>query len=365
MILTEEAAHHLAGSTLVWFFLAAAVLIVLNGLFVAYEFAVMTARRATFEAAHMADRATSKAALKSMSDLSAQLAGAQLGITMASLALGYVGEPAFASVFEAIFDERLSPDVSRWASLIFALSVVVFLHLVVGEMVPKNIALAAPDHTLVWLVLPYKGYMWLVRPLVGALNGAANAGIRLFGVEPRDELQSVHTVSELAAIVSHSSEGGAIEADDAQLLAGALDFARRPVREVAVPLSEYEILHYGATVAQAQRIVQATGRKRIPIAGPSEPFDLLGYVHARDLLVVDPERRASPIQPEQIHRMTVVGGEQPLAEVLPLLRRFKLQLAVVVDNAEPTGIASMEDIIGAIMAAGEPRLDSVEQGAAE
>jgi CBS domain containing-hemolysin-like protein len=337
----------MSGSTLAWFFFAAFVLIVVNGAFVAYEFAILAAKRSAFESPQQAGKRTSTAATASMSDLTMQLAGAQLGITMASLVLGYVGEPAFASVFESALGSVLSPEVTHLAGIVTALSFVVFLHLVIGEMVPKNIALAAPEATLRWLVIPYRTYLTLVGPFVKLLNGIANAGCRLVGVEPRDELVASHSTAELAAIISHASEGGTIGADSAELLSGALDFARRRVDEVAAPIEEVVTLRLGATVAQAERVVASSGQERIPIVGPDQ--ELIGYVHARDLLTVDGQRRQLPLPPELVRRMAVVRGDWSLTETLRALRRVHRQMALVVGDGEPIGVISVEEVIRALI----------------
>jgi CBS domain containing-hemolysin-like protein len=216
-------------------------------------------------------------------------------------------------------------------------------------MAPKNIALAAPEATLRWLVLPYQAYLALVRPFVVLLNGMANLGCRLVGVEPRNELVAVHSATELAAIVNHASEGGSIEADSAELLSGALDFARRTVDEVAVPIEELATLRLGATVAQAERVVASSGQERIPIVGPDQQLRLIGYVHARDLATVDASRRQLPLPPDLVRRMAVVRADRPLTETLRVLRAVGRQMALVVAGGEPVGVISVEDIIRALI----------------
>jgi CBS domain containing-hemolysin-like protein len=343
----EEAHGGLAGSTLVWFFVGSAVLILLNGGYVAYEFAILAAKRSTFTAPGQAQRRTSVAALASMSDLSMQLAGAQLGITMASLALGYVGEPAFEVVIEDLLGTRFSHQVTQVIAIAASLSIVVFLHLVLGEMVPKNIALATPDATFRALVLPYRAFLRLFRPFIRLLNGMANAGCRLVGIEPRDELVPIHSASELATIITRSRAEGAIEDEDAELLSGALHFAQRQVREVATPLSDLMVLRLGATVAQAERVVTTTGRERIPIADTEG--SLIGYVHARDLFRLDPGRRLSPIPADAVRTMAIVRSERSLIDVLHVLRRSRRQLALVVEDGEAVGLLSVEDVVEALL----------------
>jgi len=338
---------HLSGTTLTWFFLATAVLIVLNGVYVAYEFAILAAKQSVFTNGRLAGRRTSTAALTSMSDLSMQLAGAQLGITMASLGLGHVGEPAFANVIENLLGARFNPAPTELIGLVAALSIVVFLHLVLGEMVPKNIALAAPETTLRRLVLPYRAFLWLFRPFIKLLNGMANGGCRLLGVEPKDELVMSHSASELAAIVSQSGQEGTIQAEEALLLSGALHFAQQKVGGVARPLSDVTTLRLGATAAQAERLVTSSGRDRVPIVGPDSA--LVGYIHARDLFRVDPSRRLSPIPGEMVRRMAIVKAERSLIEVLRTMRQVRRQVAVVTENGQAVGVISVEEVIRALL----------------
>jgi CBS domain containing-hemolysin-like protein len=340
---------HVSGRSLGWYFAAAVVLILLNGLFVAFEFAILAARRSTFESPRTASKRSSRAALDSMSDLSMQLAGAQLGITMASLGLGSVAEPALESLFARALGGVLSESMLHAVGFAGSLAIVVFLHLVLGEMVPKNLALAAPDETTRLLILPYRAYLAVVRPLVRLLNALAGAGCRLVGVEPRDELVAVHSASELAAIVSHSSEEGAIDAGDAQLLSGALSFALRPVGEVAVPLHSMATLKLGSTAFQAERVVAASGQERIPIVGNDHPVRVIGYVHARDLLSIPSDRRLAPLPAALIRSMAIVRKERSLIEVLRALRRVQRQMAVVVADGEPIAIVSVEDVVRALM----------------
>lgn len=353
------AESRMSGTTLAWYLVAAVILIAVNGLFVAYEFGILAAKRSTFESPRVAGRASSRAALASMSDLSMQLAGAQLGITMASLGLGYVGEPAFGSLVSSLAGHAVSENVAHGIGVGVALAIVVFLHLVLGEMVPKNVALADPDQITRWLVLPYRGYLRVVRPFVRLLNAMANGGCRLLGVEPRDELVAVHSASELAAIVSHSGEEGAIEAEDAQLLSGALEFALRPVGEIATPLGELPTLRLGATAAQAERVVASSGQQRIPVLGPDRQRPI-GYVHARDLLGVASDRRTSPLPSDLVRNMAIVRSDRSLVEVLRTLRRVKRQMALVVADGETVGVVSVEDVIGALLSpppAGDPVSD--------
>ena len=329
--------------------LAASVgLIVLNGFYVAYEFAVLAAKRSSFDDNGRASRVDA-AARASLSDVSMQLAGAQLGITIASLALGRISEPALEVLIERAIGSSIDPDLARYLGIGISLGVFSVLHLIFGEMVPKNIALAAPDATLRWLVLPYRLYLFLFRPVVQLLNGLANVSSRAVGIQPRDELQSVHTASELAAIVAHSSAGGAIKADDAEILQGVLDFAERPVREVATPLAAHASVNLGATAGQLERAVAAGGTGRVLVLDPRQRSRPIGYLHARDLLEMPAERRAAPVPADLVRNMALVQAEWSLVEVLRQLRRLRRPLALVQDDDGPVGVVSQEQVVGALV----------------
>ncbi|MEZ5230705.1 MAG: hemolysin family protein [Acidimicrobiales bacterium] len=339
-----------SGGSIALSLVAAALLILANGVFVAYEFALIAAKRSSFESAAERGVRSARLTVRAFSDLSTQLAGAQLGITMASLGLGYVGEPAVAHIIEALLGTVVSEEVGRVIGFTVGLGFVVFLHLVIGEMVPKNVAIAAPDATMRFLVLPYQGYLAVVRPAVKLLNSLANLGCRALGVTPRDELVSAHSAAELAAIVAASSEGGAIEAESAGLLSGALDFSQRPVSDVATPLSELATIRDGATAAQVEQVVRRTGQTRLPILSSARgQVQLLGYIHAKDLLDVPRERRAAPLAGDRVRPMVVVSADRSLIDVLRAMRRLRRQLAVVSTPSGPVGVVSVEQIIRALV----------------
>lgn len=335
---------------MIWPLVAAILLVIANGFFVAYEFALIVAKRSDFEASAQSGDAVAKAALVGFQDLSVQLAGAQLGITMSSLGLGYVGEPVLGHMFEGWFEISLSHDVARVLGFAMALFVVAFFHLVIGEMVPKNIAIAAPAKTMRWLVLPYLGYLALFRPIIRLVSELANLGVRAFGIEPRDELVASHSLAELATIVSRSQDHGVIEADNAGMLQGALAFAQRPVAEIATPISEIVTLRLGGSAAQAERIVRQTGDRRLLVESPSlGKHRFVGYRHVKDLLSVSPDERVSPMSSDGIRQLAQVSADRSLVEVLRIMRRLKRQLAVVVSDGEPIGLVSVEDVVRALI----------------
>ncbi len=345
-LLSSEA--HVTGWALAGFLIAATVLIFLNGAFVAYEFAVLAAKRQELEAGKKGR--VRDAALGSLSDLSMQLAGAQLGITIVSLGLGYVAEPAFESIIGPLAERFFSEEVTSIVSLVSALSIVIFLHLVFGEMVPKNLALVAPNATLRWLVLPYRAYLWLFRPLATLLNSIANLGCRAVGVEPRDEIVAVRSVTELLDIVSTSSEEGTIESDSAELLHGALNFSQRMIGEIAVPISELTSVRFGATPAMLERVVASSGQIRIPVLGPTKQHQLVGYFNARDLLHIDRSDRIAPMPKRFLRPVIAVPHDRSLIEVLRTLRSRRRPFAVVIkDRSQLVGMVSVEEVVEALL----------------
>ena len=320
-----------------WALVAAALLLVANGFFVAVEFAVVGSRRTRLE--RLRDEGVARAghALAATGDLNLQLAGAQLGITMASLGLGAVAEPAVAGLLDAVLGHTVA--------VVVALVLVVFAHLVVGEMVPKNIALTDPERTLLALVLPNRAYLWLFRPLIGVLNGVANLGMRVLRVEPRRELASARTAEDLAVMLAASREEGLIEDFAHDLLAGVLDFGDRVVGSVMVPRAQVVTVPVGATVAAVERVVVDTGHSRLPVVG-RDLDDVRGFIHAKDLLTLPPEVRDRPVPVRLIRRMLVVPTTRSLEDVLLGMRRVRVHFALVVDETGATaGIVTLEDLL--------------------
>jgi CBS domain containing-hemolysin-like protein len=331
--------------------LFAAGLLLANGFFVAVEFALIASRRTKLEA--MAERGSARArlAVGSMRHLNLQLSGAQLGITMASLLLGYVAEPTVAGLIEdaiEVFGEV--PDgLLHTIGFIVALTIVAFLHMVIGEMVPKNIAIADPERTLLRLSVPNRVYVTIFGPLLRLLTAIANVGVRAFGVEPRDELATAASSQELATMLGASRDEGLIEDVAHQLLTGALHLQDRRVTTVMVPRAGIEWLSRTSTPAEAEALVVSTGLTRLLVAGHGVD-DVLGYLHAKDLLTLSGEARHRPLPLGRVRRMLVVGQETSLDDALLAMQRARLHVALVVDGSGSTvGLASLEDVIEALV----------------
>jgi len=324
-------------SALLWMIL----LLIANGFFVAAEFAYITARRNVLE---QTEGRSAQVAVGLNRDLSLSLAAAQLGITMASLLLGAVAEPAVAALLEpAVGVLPVSEDVVHGVALVIALLIVVFLHMVVGEMAPKNIAISAPERSALAMALPFRGFIFLFKPLIALLNATANGVLRLFGVPPAVALEVGHSAEDLAVIIATGRREGVIEDFAHRLLTGAIVFGDLDASEVMVPRPDIDAAPSSASVAEIQELMRVTGHSRIPIHG-GDLDDILGLVHVKDLMIdeIDPD---APLDRELIREALVVPETAPLRSVLTEMRQGRSHLAVVVDEHGSTaGIITLEDI---------------------
>ena len=326
-------------------------LLVANGFFVAVEFSLIASRRSKLEEMAGSGSARAKVALGSMAHLNLQLAGAQLGITMASLVLGYVAEPTVAGLIEGAVETFVEvPDrLLHTVGFVVALTIVAFLHMVIGEMVPKNIAIASPERTLLFLALPNRAYVTVFGPVLRLLNGLANSVVRLFGIEPRDELTTSATADELAAMLGASRENGLIEDVAHQLLTGALVLGESSVKTVLVPRDQVVWLPRTATPAEAEELVLSSGHTRLLVAGRGVD-DVLGFLHAKDLLTIPEAARHRPLPLGRVRRMLLLNEDISLDDALLAMQRARIHLAVVTGPGGATiGMVTLEDVIEALV----------------
>jgi CBS domain containing-hemolysin-like protein len=331
--------------------LATVVLLLANGFFVAVEFAVIASRRTKIEPLAAEGHPSARRALRQVQSLNLQLTGAQLGITMASLLLGFVAEPALADLIESTIGGVVDlPDGALHAiSFTLALAIVVFLHMVVGEMVPKNLAIAQPERTLLALSLPNAAYVAVTRPVLWLLNRIANAGVRRLGVEPRDELATVHSAEELQSMLADSRREGLIEDLVHQLLAGALTLPDRPVRSVMVGRDRIAWIDGSATPAEAEAQMARTGRTRLLVCD-RDLDDVRGFVHAKDLLPLTGDARHRPLPLGRVRRMLRVAPSDRVVATMVAMQRARVHVALVTgDGGKTLGLASLEDLLEALV----------------
>lgn len=322
---------------------AMVVLLILNGFFVAAEFAFTAASRHALE---FRKGRSAHAAVKAIDDLSFSLAGAQLGITITSLLLGAVAEPAIATLIEAAITPfvQLSDNVLHTISLILALSIVVFLHMVIGEMAPKNVAISDPERSSIIMALPFRAYTTIFRPVIALLNGIANQVLRLFGIDP-NEKRAAHTADELASLITAGRREGVVEEFAHRLLTGAIDLWELDAYHVMVPRTNVIALPDTSTPAEIEQSVFEHGYSRTPIYR-DDLDNVQGFVHAKDLLTLDEDEFDQPIPPRLIRPLLVVPESAGVDVLLEDMRRRRNHLALVVDEHGGTaGIITMEDIV--------------------
>jgi CBS domain containing-hemolysin-like protein len=325
--------------------LVALVLLVLNAFFVGAEFALLSARRSQIEPLAQAGSRRARTVLRAMAHVSLLMAGAQLGITVCSLGLGAVGEPAVAHLLEPVFHAARVPEAALHpVSFVVALSIVVYLHVVLGEMVPKNIALAGPTRAALVLGPPMMVIVTVLRPVIRLLNLAANGILLLLRVEPKDEVSSSYTREEVAALVEESRGEGMIAADEYDRLAGALGFTEKTVSTVLMPVEGLSTVLRGSTAADVEALCAATGFSRFPVADPDGT--LLGYLHIKDVLESDEERRQRPVDDKWVRPFATVGPDDLLHEALESLQVRGAHMARVVRrDGEVLGLVTLEDVL--------------------
>jgi CBS domain containing-hemolysin-like protein len=327
---------------------ATVMLLAANAFFVAVEFALVASRRTKLESMAEEGHAGARRALGSISNLSLQLAGAQLGITIASLLLGFVAEPAIAHGLESLLHGvvHLPESVTTTIGFVVALSIVVFFHMVLGEMVPKNIAIAGPERTLLLLDLPNRAYLAVFRPVLFLLNGLANGVIRAFGVEPADEVSDSHTSDELADMISASRDEGLIAEVQDQILRGALAIQKVPVSTLMIPRPRIGHVERSSTAAAAEAVVVRTGHSRLLVVGEGGVDDVLGFIHAKDLLTIPEAVRDRPLPLGRIRRIPILHPDTHVDEALVTLQRARVHLAVVAEaDGRTVGLVSLEDML--------------------
>jgi CBS domain containing-hemolysin-like protein len=330
--------------------LASLFLLGANGFFVAAEFSLIAARRSQLEARAAEGDARAASAARSVGELSFMLSASQLGVTLCSVLLGYLAEPTLADLLKGPFhDVGLSDTATHTVAFVIALSVVVFLHLVFGEMVPKYLAMSAPDRAALLLAVPMRGFAALFRPIVRALSFAARVLLRLLGVEQQDELSEARTGDEIANMLAHSRREGLLEEVEHRLMTGALRFPVRQVASVMVPWSDVVRVPADATASDVRDVVVATGHSRIIVHG-EEPGSAVGFVHAKDLLRVDPEDEARPVPPDLVRRTLLVPVDRTLQHLLLAMRRERIHVALVVEEGGGTaGVVTLEDVLEALV----------------
>jgi CBS domain containing-hemolysin-like protein len=332
--------------------LAVLVLIAANAFFVAAEFALVAARRTRIEAMIRRGDRKAKTVQKALADLYRQLSAAQLGITVASILLGYVAEDTVAHLFRGWFaalPAALNFLTRGGVASVVAVAVITFLHVVFGEQAPKAWAITYPEGTSRWIAAPLIFFSWITRPLTDLLNWSANVTVRFMGIKSTNpEHDRVHSPEEIRMLVQQSRLTGGLSKADARMLEGVFEFSEKNARDVMTPRTEMVALTAELTLAEAADAVAAAGRSRYPVYGESLD-DIVGTVHAKDILR---GLRAAPAKTvKEIARPAFfVPGTREVEDVLTDMKRQKVHLAIVLDEFGGTaGLVTMEDLLEEIV----------------
>ena len=323
---------------------AFALLLILNAFFVGAEFALIAAKRAQIEPRAEAGSRPAKITLKAMENVSLMLATAQLGITICSLLILLIVEPSIHHLLESpLAATGLSKELASGVSFGIALALVTFMHVVFGEMVPKNISFSIPERAALVLVPLLYGLAVLFKPVVVTLNAIANVTLKLFGVRLRDEANSVFTLDQVEDIVEHSTREGVLS-DASGTLSNTFEFTEKKVRDIAVELSDVVSFPDTVTPREIEVAVSRVGYSRYPLT--DEDGELIGYLHLKDVLDLDLDEMDDAVPTKRIRSLISVPDSMELEDALASMRRVGAHLARVFNRGgKVTGVLFLEDIL--------------------
>ena len=322
-----------------------------NAYFVAAEFALVSARKTRLEERAREGDGKATLALRVIQSLDRYISATQLGITLASLGLGWVGEPRLAYLVEGLFrglPASLATVATHGVAVAIAFTIITTLHIVLGELVPKSIALLYPETVTRWLAIPLIGFAWVMHYPIAMLHNTANWLLRISRVRSLGTHDRLHSPEEIRMLVEQSGEGGTLGAQDARLLEGVFEFSEKTAEEVMTPRTEMIALEADLTVEAAADAVAQAGRSRYPVY--SESLDeITGVVLAKDILRALRQQPGSPVK-GIIRQPLFVPGTREVEDVLTDMKRLKTHLAVVLDEYGGTaGLVTMEDLLEEIV----------------
>jgi len=333
------------------------LLIAINGLFVAAEFALVRSRRSRIE--QMAEEGTrgARAALVQLERIDEYLSACQLGITMASIGIGFLGEPAVARLIEPVFGD-LSHGAAVAISVGIAYALVTALHVVVGEQAPKLFAISQPESSLRFLSRPLQFFRVISAPFTLGLTAVANSIVRLFGVRPADLGERQTTSEDLKALISQSAVGGDLDRGEAVMLSGVFHLHEQEAREVMTPIPAVVTVDYSSNVSDALNLCISSGHNRLVVVEDGNADRVRGIVHAlrlvRLMMAEGPEAKIE----SAVRDALIVPETKPLDDLLTELQRQRSSMGVVVDEYGRTvGIVTVEDILEEVVGEIEDETD--------
>ncbi|MCL4866270.1 MAG: hemolysin family protein, partial [Gemmatimonadales bacterium] len=326
-------------------------LVLANAFFVAAEFALVGARKTRLDELSRAGDRKATLARRAVQSLDRYISATQLGITLSSLGLGWIGEPALAHLIDGGFTwlpEGAQAFATHTVSVAIAFTIITVLHIVLGELVPKAVALLYPEEVSSWLAAPLMAFTWVMAGPIHVLNGTANRLLRMAGVRAPGAHERVHSPEEIRMLVEQSSEGGSLESQDARLLEGVFEFSEKNAEDVMTPRTEMEAIEADLSVEEAADVVAEARRSRYPVFVDSLD-EIVGVVHAKNILTA--MRQAPGTSVRQIMRPPLfVPGTREVEDVLADMKRLKVHLAIVLDEYGGTaGLVTMEDLLEEIV----------------
>ena len=329
-----------------------ALLVLANAFFVAAEFALVSSRRLRIEAMIRRGDGKAKLARRALLAIDRSISGTQLGTTLASLGLGWVGEPTIARTLEGLFAPlpgALAPLATHGVAGTIAFLCITFLHIVLGELVPKAVALLYPERTSTWLAGPLLAFTIATNPFIWLLRGSANAVLRLVGLQAPTRLDRLHSAEELRMLVDQSAKAGSLDRTDARLLAGVFEFSEKTARDVMTPRTAMTALPATATLAEAADRIAAARRSRYPVTGASLD-DIVGIVHAKDVLAALRRPQPPGALAELMRPAHFVPGSREVEDVLADMKLKSVHMVIVLDEFGGTaGLVTMEDLLEEIV----------------
>ena len=326
-------------------------LVVANGFFVATEFSLVSVRKSRMESLVAAGNQRAKGVLTALKDLDGYIAATQLGITIASIGLGWIGEPALATLLDPLFEEIMPESVAfisaHGVAFAVAFTIITFLHVVFGELAPKSVALQYPDQTSMAVAAPVRFFLYAFRPAIVTMNGFGRWMLRSIGMVEVDPHQQVYTAEELEIIVTASTAGGQIEDSEEAIIRRALIFGDQTAEDVMVPRTEVVTVQADATLDDLREIISVHPYSRFPVEGQSVD-EIIGILHVRDVLpILIGTQSARRLDLREILRPSyVVPSTLPIDDLLSELKREKGHIAIAIDEyGGMAGIVTLEDII--------------------
>jgi CBS domain containing-hemolysin-like protein len=341
--------HHFMYNLLL--LLLALFLVVLNGFFVAAEFGIVTLRKTRIRAIARTQGFRGRILAKVHNQLDAYLSACQLGITLASLGLGWVGEPAFASLLEPLFQMAgvTSPAVVHGVSIVFAFSVISFLHIVVGELAPKTLAIRNPEVVGLWSSIPLYAFYWAMYPAIWLLNGSANLVLRAAGLDSKGGHDAHYSTEELKLILRTSQPGEKFTRDERHILAQSLDFSHLQVSDLMRPINEVIALHAGKSLEENLETVRRNRFSRYPYFDANGE-DVLGVIHLKDLFFAQQAGRPISDLTQYLRPVETMSARTPAQEMFRRFRDGAPHFALIGEKGKrPVGFITLDNLLGAMV----------------